>query len=158
MSACLLGEAVRYDGGDCGHHLNKISTTLLQQWQQGGLLLPLCPEVVGGLAVPRPAAEIAGEKVLTQTGEDVTHAFDKGAAKAMFLCQQYHIKYALLKQGSPSCGNSLINDGFFSKIKIQGQGITAKLLMQHAIHVFNEKELLSLQSLLVKDGVLPRNA
>ena len=158
MSACLLGEAVRYDGGDCRHHLNKKSSMLLQQWQQAGLLLPLCPEVSGGLSVPRPSAEIVGDKVLTQAGEDVTQAFDRGAAKALSLCQQYHIKYAVLKQGSPSCGNSLINDGCFSKTKIQGQGVTARLLTQHAIHVFNEKELPSLQSLLIKCNVLPRTA
>lgn len=143
-----MGEAVRYDGGDCSHHLAETCKTLLQQWQKKGLLLPLCPEVSGGLPVPRPAAEIVGEQVLTQAGEDVSGAFQLGAAKALELCQQYHIQYAVLKQGSPSCGNSLINDGSFSKTKILGQGITAKLLTEHHIQVFNEAELLQLQILL----------
>jgi len=148
VSACLLGEAVRYDGGDCGHHLNKKSSMLLQQWQQAGLLLPLCPEVSGGLPVPRPAAEIVGDKVVTQAGEDVTQAFHIGAEKALALCHQYHIQYVILKQGSPSCGNSLINDGSFSKTKVLGQGITARLLTAHQIQVFNETELEQLQILL----------
>ncbi|MDQ6981233.1 MAG: DUF523 domain-containing protein [Ghiorsea sp.] len=148
MSACLLGEAVRYDGGDCGHHLNKKSAILLQQWQQEGLLLSLCPEVSGGLPVPRPAAEIVDDKVVTQAGEDVSQAFRMGAEKALALCHQYQIQYAILKQGSPSCGNSLINDGSFSKTKVRGQGITARLLTAHHIQVFNETELLQLQILL----------
>jgi len=143
-----LGEAVRYDGGDCCHHLNKQAAILLQQWQQQGLLLPLCPEVSGGLPVPRPAAEIVGDKVVTQAGEDVSHAFRMGAEKALALCQQYQIQYAILKQGSPSCGNSLVNDGTFSKTKVRGQGITAGLLTAHHIQVFNETELLQLQKVL----------
>jgi len=153
-----LGEAVRYDGGDCAHHLNKNSNMLLQQWQQEGLLLPLCPEVAGGLPVPRPAAEIVGDKVMTQAGEDVTQAFRIGAEKALALCQQYHIQYAILKQGSPSCGNSLINDGCFSKTKIQGQGVTARLLIAHGIHVFNEEELFKLQALFINQNSLPDTA
>jgi len=148
VSACLLGEAVRYDGGDCCHHLNKKSAMLLQQWQQEGLLLPLCPEVSGGLPVPRPAAEIVGDKVVTQAGEDVSQGFRMGAEIALALCQQYQIQYAILKQGSPSCGNSLVNDGTFSKTKVEGQGITARLLIAHQIQVFNEKELLQLEALL----------
>jgi uncharacterized protein YbbK (DUF523 family) len=149
-----LGEAVRYDGGDSCHHLNKKSKTLLQQWQQEGLLLPLCPEVAGGLPVPRPVAEIMGDKVVTQAGEDVSQAFHIGAEKALALCDQYRIQYAILKQGSPSCGNSLINDGCFSKTKIQGQGVTARLLIAHGIHVFNEEELFKLQALLISHNIL----
>lgn len=155
MSACLLGEAVRYDGGDSCHHLNKNSSTLLQQWQQEGLLLPLCPEVAGGLSVPRPAAEIVGDNVVTQAGEDVSQAFCIGAEKALALCLQHQIQYAILKQGSPSCGNSLIHDGCFSKTKIQGQGITARLLIAHGIHVFNEEELMKLQMVLIHQNILP---
>ncbi|MDQ7002376.1 MAG: DUF523 domain-containing protein, partial [Ghiorsea sp.] len=86
-----MGEAVRYDGGDCSHHLSERCKILLQQWQNKGLLLSLCPEVSGGLPVPRPAAEIVGEQVLTQSGMDVSHVFHLGAAKALALCQQYDI-------------------------------------------------------------------
>ena len=154
MSACLLGEAVRYDGGDSCHHLKKNSSVLLQRWQQEGLLLPLCPEVEGGLPVPRPAAEIMGDKVVTQAGKDVTQAFRIGAEKTLALCQQYQIQYAVLKQGSPSCGNTLINDGCFSQTKIQGQGVTARLLIAHGIRVFNEEELFKLQALLIHQNTL----
>ncbi len=141
ISACLLGEAVRYDGGHCLKHLDEHGFALIQSWQAQGLLLPLCPEVSGGLPVPRPAAEILGNSVRTREGVDVTAAFKAGANKALALCQQHQIQYAILKQGSPSCGNFLINDGSFQSVKIQGTGITASLLQRHGIQVFNETEL-----------------
>ncbi|MDQ6989116.1 MAG: DUF523 domain-containing protein [Mariprofundaceae bacterium] len=150
MSACLLGEAVRYDGGDCLHHLNPQTQQQLKTWQQQGILLPLCPEVAGGLPVPRPAAEIQGDKVKTQAGIDVSIAFEAGAQRALALCQQYNIHIAILKQGSPSCGNTLINDGSFAKKKIAGQGKTAMLLQQHGVLVYNEMQLADVQKLLLK--------
>jgi len=136
-----LGEAVRYDGGDCLHHLSLEFTMLIQQWKKKGLLLPLCPEVAGGLSTPRPAAEIQGDKVMTVSGEDVSLAFESGAQAALNLCQTFEIKLAILKESSPSCGLKLINDGTFSKQKIAGQGITAQLLLKHGIKVFNEFQL-----------------
>ncbi len=146
ISACLLGEAVRYDGGSCAQCLDDASRQRIQQWQAQGLLLPLCPEVAGGLSVPRPAAEICGDCVKTRDGEDVTQAFHAGAAWALELCEAYHIRIAILKQGSPSCGNSLVSDGSFTKTKIAGQGITAKLLVEHGIAVFNEHEVAQIPS------------
>ncbi|MDX8387118.1 MAG: DUF523 domain-containing protein [Ghiorsea sp.] len=141
ISACLLGEPVRYDGGDCLRHFSADARLTIQTWQSKGLLLPLCPEVAGGLPVPRPAAEIQGELVQTKDGTDVTHHFERGAQKALQLCLKYDLKIAILKQGSPSCGNSLINDGSFSNQKIVGQGITTRLLQKHGVSVFNEYEL-----------------
>lgn len=136
-----MGEAVRYDGGDCLHHLSPDFKILVQQWKKKGLLLPLCPEVAGGLSTPRPAAEIQGDKVMTASGEDVSPAFKSGAQAALNLCQSFEIKLAILKEGSPSCGLKLINDGTFSKQKIVGQGVTAQLLLKHGIQVFNEFQL-----------------
>ncbi len=132
---------MRYDGGACFDRLHDEVKQQILAWQGQGLLEELCPEVAGGLGVPRPAAEIQGAKVVTQSGEDVTRAFVRGAQQALAICQQLQIKLALLKQGSPSCGNSLVNDGTFTKTKIEGQGLTAQLLMQHGIRVFNELEL-----------------
>ncbi len=149
ISACLLGEAVRYDGGDCLHHFDGQAKIWIQTWQAQGLLLPLCPEVAGGLAVPRPAAEIQSGfepvRVQTANGRDVTAAFHWGAEKALRQCQKFGIKLAILKQGSPSCGNSLIHDGSFLNQKITGQGITTRLLQAHGIEVFNESQLDAVQ-------------
>jgi len=138
---------VRYDGGSCLQHLDALSKQRIQQWQAQGLLLALCPEVSGGLPVPRPAAEIQGNRVATKAGEDVTQAFERGAAQALELCQQHQIQIAILKQGSPSCGNSLINDGSFQKEKIAGMGITAKRLHAHGIQVYNEHEIQQIQGI-----------
>jgi len=143
-----LGEAVRYDGGDCVCHLDIQAKIRIKSWQQQGLLLSLCPEVAGGLPVPRPAAEIQGSQVKTLEGDDVTKAFQQGAERALSLCQHHDIKIAILKQGSPSCGNTLINDGSFSKRKIAGQGITARLLQKHGITVFNENQLEQIEQYL----------
>jgi len=144
-----LGEAVRYDAKDCLKHWDDESLKLVLSWQEQGLLLALCPEVSGGLPVPRPAAEIVGDTVQTRDGVDVTAAFKAGANKALDLCQQHQVQYAILKQGSPSCGNSLINDGSFAQTKVVGEGITAKLLRANGIQVFNETELFGLAQKLM---------
>jgi len=145
VSACLLGEKVRYDGGACAAH------GLLDVWQREGRIVPFCPEVAGGLNIPRPAAEIqcgAAADVLIgvatvkrQNGQDVTAAFVDGAERALAECWAHHIKIAILKEGSPSCGSALVNDGNFSGHKIKGQGITANLLSGHGISVFSEDDL-----------------
>jgi len=146
ISACLLGEHVRYDGN---HSL--VNSARLQQWQLQERLIPLCPEVAGGLPVPRPAAEIdAGDaesvikghgRIRHRDGRDVSEAFLAGAEKALALCLQHGIHIAILKEGSPSCGVNKINDGSFSGTKISGQGVTACLLMQHGIAVFSEFQI-----------------
>ncbi|MDQ6992571.1 MAG: DUF523 domain-containing protein [Mariprofundus sp.] len=146
VSACLVGAKVRYDGGDSSQPYG-----LLNQWQQQGRIITLCPEVEGGLPTPRPPAEIQegnAESVLRgkgvirrQNGEDVTDAFVHGAELSLQLCWKYKLKIAILKEGSPSCGVLLINDGSFSGHKIHGQGITARLLTRHGISVFNEFQL-----------------
>jgi len=144
VSACLLGEKVRYDGGDCQQ------SGLLEQWQHEGRVVPLCPEVAGGLPVPRPSAEIQTDgRVINIEQEDVSDAFRKGAECALALCKKHDIRVAVLKEGSPSCGSSLINDGSFSKTKISGQGMTSRLLEAHGIRVFGEHELEKAKALLL---------
>ncbi|MDT8375181.1 MAG: DUF523 domain-containing protein [Mariprofundaceae bacterium] len=137
ISACLMGENVRFDGKSC-----KKSSEILKKWQNSGRLVMLCPEVAGGLPVPRPAAEIQSDgRVITVEDGDVTAAFEQGAQKALNLCREHHIHVAILKEGSPSCGSSLINDGNFSHTRIPGQGVTTQLLEDNGITVFSEHEL-----------------
>ncbi len=135
---------MRYDGGNCLNHPDTSGQDLITQWQQQGLLLPLCPEVAGGLPVPRPAAEIQTQgmalQVLNVAHNDVTAHFQSGAKQALALCKKYNIHIAVLKEGSPSCGSGLINDGSFTKTKIQGEGVTTQLLREHGIEVFNEMQ------------------
>ena len=145
VSACLLGQPVRYDGRSSGH------PDLLQRWQGEGRVVPLCPEVAGGLPTPRPPAEIPGGQggevldgtavVVTVIGEDVSAAFLAGARQALALARKHGIRVAVLKAGSPSCGNRLTYDGTFSGVKVPGEGVTAALLRREGVLVFSELEL-----------------
>ena len=145
VSRCLLGHRVRYDGGASGPF------DLLQQWLDEGRVVPLCPEVAGGLPTPRAAAEISGGQgrevldgqaaVITTEGEDVSTQFLSGAYQALALVREHGIRVAVLKANSPSCGNLFTYDGTFSGVKVSGEGVTAALLKRHGVQVFSELEL-----------------
>lgn len=153
ISACLLGNPVRYNGTDL-----QIEHPLLKQWKKEARLISICPEVVGGLATPRAAAEIAGKngsavlsgdtQVITNEGEDVTKAFVLGANKALQWAKANHCTAAILSERSPSCGSSLIYDGSFSNTRKAGMGVTATLLEKNGICVFNQYQLEELQAFL----------
>ncbi|WP_285419107.1 DUF523 domain-containing protein [Pseudomonas sp. efr-133-TYG-5] len=145
VSRCLLGHRVRYDGGASGPF------AVLERWIAEGRVVPLCPEVAGGLPTPRAAAEIPGGQgaavldglasVITTEGEDVSAQFLDGARQALALVQKHSIRLAVLKANSPSCGNLLTYDGTFSGVKVSGEGVTAALLRRHGVQVFSELEL-----------------
>lgn len=149
ISRCFLGEKVRYDGRE-----NAIHHNIIKKWSEHGFLVPICPEVAGGLAVPRPPAEIHQEtkEVFTNTNRNVTAEFQHGASIALSLCQQHGIQFALLKESSPSCGSMLIYDGHFTGTKIKGEGVTTTLLKSAGIKVYSEKNIEILISEL--DGIL----
>lgn len=136
ISACLLGDNVRYDGGS-----QRLGHKILKQWQLQQRLVAICPEVSGGLAVPRAPAEIdaVNSRVITQQALDVTDEFARGAEMALRLCKLHYIRFALLKESSPSCGSETIYDGSFTGKKIIGQGITTQLLVANGIKVYSEK-------------------
>ena len=140
ISACLLGERVRYHGGDA-----LIQHPILQRWALEGRLVLLCPEVAGGLTTPRPAAEIMtradGRRVLTAMGHDVTAAFERGAEAAVEACAANGIRVAILKDASPSCGSRTIYDGTFTGRRIDGPGVTAARLAETGITIFSEVEI-----------------
>lgn len=135
VSACLVGEKVRYDGKD-----KRSVHPVLERWLGEGRVVRVCPEVEGGLGIPRPPAEIRDGRVVTKEGRDVNDAFAKGASIAVQLAQQYAIKVAVLKEGSPSCGSSHIGDGTFSKVKIPGAGRTTEALRAIGVQVFSEAQ------------------
>lgn len=145
ISACLAGENLKYSGGN-----NAIP--LLCQWieKHRDDVLLVCPEVMGGLAVPRLPAEIQRHganpkdcRVVNKAGNDVTEQFRLGAEKVLALVKAHHITAAVLKESSPSCGSSTVYDGTFSGIKIPGSGITASLLMENGVRVISEKDVSS---------------
>lgn len=133
VSACLCGEKVRYDGK--ANTIEKV-----RQLIDEGKAIMICPEVDGGMTVPRHPCEIQNNKVINRLGEDKTSDFEKGAEKALRLCKKYNIKKAVLKEKSPSCGSNCIYDGTFTGTLIPGQGITAKLLRENGIEVISDEE------------------
>lgn len=147
VSSCLLGENVRYNSEKI-----PLRHPLLRLWQQQNRIIAICPEVSGGLPVPREAAEqqLGNNSILTVSGIDVTTQFNLGAKQALSLCLKHNIRFAVLKESSPSCGSTRIYDGSFTNKKIIGQGLTTKLLMQNGIQVFSENNLQELENLLDK--------
>jgi uncharacterized protein YbbK (DUF523 family) len=153
VSSCLVGRPVRYDGA-----AKPLDADLFERWRREGRLVPFCPEVSGGLAVPRPPAEIVdgdGKAVLdgtarirATTGEDVTAEFLHGARQALAAARRSGARIALLKEGSPSCGSHRIYDGTFTGTRIPGEGVTAALLEREGIQVFSENELPAVNDLL----------
>lgn len=137
ISACLLGVACRYDG--CRKPL---PTAVIEKLQQQYHLIPICPEIMGGLPTPRIPSEIQqNRKVLRSDGADVTENYQKGAEEALRLAKLFHCERALLKEKSPSCGSGKIYDGSFSRTLIDGDGITAELLKANGIRVIGESEI-----------------
>ena len=134
---------MRYDGKSKAIPHPQIATWLQQQ-----RLVVICPEVAGGLTVPRPKAEIKAGLVITEHGDDVSKAFADGATQALALCQQHNIRYALLKDYSPSCGSSAIYNGDFSAVKIAEQGITTQMLSANDITVYSEVNLTLLVNII----------
>lgn len=133
VSACLLGVCCRYDG-QAKPHEGVLS--LLERHT----LIPVCPEIYGGLATPRPAAERVGKRVLTAQGGDVTAQYRRGAEETMRLGRLYGCEAALLKERSPSCGSGVIHNGRFDGGLTPGDGVTAALLRANGIAVYGESE------------------
>jgi uncharacterized protein YbbK (DUF523 family) len=146
VSACLLGEKVRYNGAAA-----TVADATLARWLDEGRVVPFCPEVAGGLGVPRPAAEIGGSngeavldgsaRVTTRDGTDVTSAYLRGAHLALDLARLHGVRLAVLKEGSPSCGSAWTYDGTFAGRRRDGRGVTAALLERHGVRVFSEHNL-----------------
>ena len=134
ISACLLGVNCKYNGKN---NYNPLIEELKKKYE----LIPICPEVMGGLSIPRDPSEIKGDLVISNKGNDVTSNYLSGAYQALQLVGISNITKAVLKDGSPSCGSTYIYDGTFTKNKINGMGITAKLLKENNIIIYNENEI-----------------
>lgn len=140
ISACLLGVACRYDG------LSKpLDREIIEKLRQQYHLVPVCPEIMGGLPTPRIPAEISSDgKVFRRDGADVTENYIRGAQEALRLAEIFECDTALLKEKSPSCGAGKIYDGSFSKTLTDGNGITAELLQKNGIRIIGESEIFTL--------------
>lgn len=146
ISACLAGDRTRYDGKKI-----ELTNDFLRNLNQKGQLVKVCPEVLGGMKIPRDPAQIVNgngqdvlngkAKVIDCKGRDVTVFFVKGAEYALSIAKKYNIGIAILKDKSPSCGVHGIYDGNFTATIIPGFGVTTAILKQNNIKVFSEKQL-----------------
>lgn len=154
VSACLLGDAVRYDGGD-----RRCDQPILRRWLAEGRVVPACPELAGGLPVPRPAAEIADgagglgvlsglARVVDGAGNDYSAPFVGGARRVLELAQSKGIGVAVLKEGSPSCGSGYTHDGGFAGRTVPRPGVACALLRQAGIAVFSEEQFAAADALI----------
>ena len=145
ISACLLGVRCAWDGKD------KYKNDRAIEFSKGEVLIPVCPEQLGGLKTPRIHQEIQGGsgedvlngkcKVLNQSGEDVTSEFVIGAEETLKIAKQFDIKEFIGKSKSPSCGCGNIYDGTFSAKLVHGDGVTTALLKRNGIKVITEEDL-----------------
>jgi len=134
VSACLAGIPCNYKGE------SKPNAQVIQLVSEGKAI-PVCPECLGGLPTPRTAAEQKGEKVFTKDGKDVTTEFNTGARSVLETAKENGCKLAILKARSPSCGKGKIYNGTFSGTFVNGNGVTAKLLIGNGVEVKTEEEL-----------------
>ena len=141
VSACLLGCACRYDGG-------AKPCAAVRALAAAHTLIPVCPEIYGGLPTPRTPCEIVGGRVLAKDGADRTDAYRRGAAEALRIAETLGCRAALLKARSPACGSGEIYDGSFTGRLTAGDGVAAAALKAAGIAVFGEDRLAELEKWL----------
>ena len=136
VSHCLLGEPCRYDGA------SRLDRQVLELHKAGHTLVPVCPEVLGGLDTPRAPAELQPDgRVVNGNGEDVTAAYRAGAEAALRIAREQGCTLAVLKARSPSCGSGEIYDGSFTRTLKGGWGVAARLLLEAGVTVMDEENL-----------------
>ena len=143
VSACLLGISCRYDGK------SKPSSEVIALAEKYNIV-PVCPEIYGGLPTPRTPSERVGDKTLMKDGTDVTENYLRGAEAALALYRTACCHAALLKARSPSCGLGEIYDGSFSGSLTARDGVTAELLIREGIAVFTEANISDMEKYLDK--------
>ncbi len=137
VSECLYGgRIVRYDAGDVTE-----TDPIFLKWKEEGRLVPICPEVFGGLPIPRPDSQRIGGRVMTGAGRDVTREYTLGAEETLRLARENDVAFAVMKQDSPSCGSKYIYDGTFTDTKKKGQGLAVEYLRNSGFKVFGEEDL-----------------
>ena len=134
ISACLLGVGCRYDGG----RVKKVDAEALAEKYE---LVPVCPEIYGGLPTPRVPSERIGDRVVMKDGTDVTENFKRGLEHTLMIAEACGARLALLKAKSPSCGKGEIYDGSFSGRLTDGNGYTVDGLISKGIEIYTENEI-----------------
>lgn len=136
VSACLCGQKLRYNGSAA-----LCENKVLKKWIAEGRVIPVCPECLGGLSVPRDPCEQKSGHIIAKGGADFTEAFRKGAEATVRIARENDVAFCVLKENSPSCGSSFIYDGTFSGTKIAGEGVATAMLREAGFPVYSEEIL-----------------
>lgn len=134
VSACLLGENCKYNGG------NNYDPAVVD-WLRDHEVVPVCPEVLAGMPVPRIPVELRGGRAVNKEGADVDAAYRAGVAQAVQRAKAERIELAVLKSRSPTCGVKQIYDGTFSGTLVDGQGLLAQALRENGFRVIDAEDL-----------------
>lgn len=137
ISQCLIGENVRYDGGNC-------LVTQLNELKEKYDLVPVCPELLAGLGVPREPIERVGDEIITKSGVEITSSFIPVFETIEKMIEENKIEMAIMKENSPSCGVHKVYDGSFSGVKIDGSGLISEKLRSLGLKVYSDQEILLL--------------
>ena len=143
VSACLCGVACNHEGRAARRD---VRVELAGRYR----VIPVCPEVAGGMTTPRVAAEIVGgdghdvvvgtARVLDRDGTDVTREYLRGATQAVDVARAAGVERAVLKARSPSCGSSHVYDGTFTRTLHEGAGVTAAALRAAGVVVTSDDD------------------
>ena len=134
VSACLLGENCKYNGGN--NYSEKVA-----QFLKGREVIPVCPETLAGLGIPRTPIEICGDRVISKDGVDVTDCLIRAVKTILSQIADEDIECAVLKSRSPTCGVHQVYDGTFSGTLIDGAGTLAQALMAAGYAVMDNEDL-----------------
>ena len=134
VSACLLGENCKYSGGN-----NKNEAVL--KFVEGKEVIPVCPEVAGGLPTPRVPVELVNGMAINRDGINVDKEFRLGVERILNKLENEDVELVILQPRSPSCGIKQIYDGTFTGTLVDGQGMFAKALIEKGYKVVEPDEL-----------------
>ena len=134
VSACLLGENCKYNGG------NNLDTAVME-FCRGREVIPVCPEVLAGLGIPRMTIEILDGKVVRKDGTEVDAVIREAVANILEQVSDEDIECAILKARSPTCGVHQVYDGTFTGKLVDGAGVLAQALLDAGYPVRDNEDI-----------------
>ena len=136
VSACLLGENCKYNGG------NNFAPAVVE-FLKGREVLTICPEMMAGMGCPRTPIEIVDGVLMDRDGNNVDEAMRDAVEQAMEVIRKENIQCAILQSRSPTCGVNQVYDGTFSGNLIAGSGIFAQALKDAGYQVLDAEDIIS---------------
>lgn len=145
VSACLLGRNCKYNGGN--NYNSEVA-----EWVKDRSVLPVCPEELAGLGIPRIPIELVNGILTDRDGRNVDEKLRSAVKQLMEQLGEEQIDCAVLQSRSPTCGVNQIYDGTFSGTLIPGSGIFAQALKAAGYQVIDAEDIASKEETEEKDG------